>query len=285
MPRWLRIYKVRVRAFILTASALVVALALPVSVLAANDTQLGLRVTNSSQFQGATGPSTGQPGGIQLGIRVTDSAHPVPLTLQVTYNTNGGSDVPAETVRYNQQATEPANPERDGYRFLGWYTQPSGGARYDFSTPVKQDLELYAQWTMTIEFAVPTAATVTVDAAGTITGDNVSFVSSTVAPLKVSAVMSEQLEGAAALFPEQAVRADVKTVLTPLAGTGAEVQVPLASANGVAANFLIPQRQGLQQGEFAVKFALSLPPDARLAYLPSEVEVAKLTYTIGLASS
>lgn len=49
-------------------------------------------------------------------------------------------------VDYNHTVNEPQAPERDGYNFLGWFTQPEGGVKYDFGTPVKNGFTLYAHW-------------------------------------------------------------------------------------------------------------------------------------------
>ena len=41
----------------------------------------------------------------------------------------------------------PANPTRKGYTFGGWYTNSSCTKKYNFSSPVKKNLKLYAKWT------------------------------------------------------------------------------------------------------------------------------------------
>lgn len=38
----------------------------------------------------------------------------------------------------------PENPVKDGYSFVGWYTED--GTKYDFSLPVTQDLRLIARF-------------------------------------------------------------------------------------------------------------------------------------------
>lgn len=40
----------------------------------------------------------------------------------------------------------PAAPERDGYIFRGWFTEPEEGEEFDFDRPIGDDLTLYAQW-------------------------------------------------------------------------------------------------------------------------------------------
>ena len=45
-----------------------------------------------------------------------------------------------------EPVSQPDDPTRTGYRFLGWYTAATGGARWDFTQPVTGDQTLYAQW-------------------------------------------------------------------------------------------------------------------------------------------
>ena len=72
---------------------------------------------------------------------------------QVEFDSKEGSDVSAQIVEWNQKADEPENPTRTGYDFKGWYTSADGGdtlsdSPFDFNTPIKADLTLYAKWQM-----------------------------------------------------------------------------------------------------------------------------------------
>lgn len=64
----------------------------------------------------------------------------------VKFNTNGGSNVPAQSIRRNSTANEPKTPTKDGYTFEGWYTDAQCTKAYDFSTKVTKDITLYAKW-------------------------------------------------------------------------------------------------------------------------------------------
>ena len=78
-----------------------------------------------------------------------DPGQPNGITLHtVTFNSNGGSDVP-EQIRANAAATKPADPTRSGYDFGGWYTDEAFTTEYTFteSEKVTQALTLYAKWT------------------------------------------------------------------------------------------------------------------------------------------
>lgn len=75
-----------------------------------------------------------------------DPGQPNGITLYtVTFNSNGGSDVPGQ-IRANAAATKPADPTRSGYDFGGWYTDEACTAAYDFTKPVTDNITLYAKW-------------------------------------------------------------------------------------------------------------------------------------------
>lgn len=75
-----------------------------------------------------------------------DPGQPNGITLYtVTFNSNGGSDVPGQ-IRANAAATKPADPTRSGYVFAGWYTDEACTAAYDFTKPVTDNITLYAKW-------------------------------------------------------------------------------------------------------------------------------------------
>ena len=64
-------------------------------------------------------------------------------TFTVTFDSNGGSAVEAQTVASGHTATEPTAPTREGYTFTGWTLN---NADYDFTTPVTGNITLVAQW-------------------------------------------------------------------------------------------------------------------------------------------
>ena len=78
----------------------------------------------------------------------------------VKFDSNGGSEVAAQSVAPNATAVRPANPSKSGSVFLGWFTNKALTKEYDFSTPVTENLTLYAGWE--IASAVPEEYTVTV---------------------------------------------------------------------------------------------------------------------------
>ena len=71
-----------------------------------------------------------------------------PGSSTVSFNSAGGSGVPAQTVTNGGLATAPAAPARAGYSFDGWFTAATGGSLWDFATgTISADTTLYAQWT------------------------------------------------------------------------------------------------------------------------------------------
>lgn len=64
-------------------------------------------------------------------------------TYTVAFNPDGGSDIPSQTVEQGGTASKPDDPTREGYTFLGWYSQDTA---YDFTTPVTGNLILTARW-------------------------------------------------------------------------------------------------------------------------------------------
>ncbi len=65
--------------------------------------------------------------------------------LTVTFDSNGGSEVPAQNIVSGGKVVKPANPTRSGYVFNGWYLKNL--EEYDFNTPVTSSFTLLAKWT------------------------------------------------------------------------------------------------------------------------------------------
>lgn len=65
------------------------------------------------------------------------------VTYVVNFNTDGGNSVSNQIINKDGTITKPQDPVRDGYKFLGWY---SNNVLFDFNTPVTKNLELVAKW-------------------------------------------------------------------------------------------------------------------------------------------
>ncbi|MDR0950629.1 MAG: InlB B-repeat-containing protein, partial [Candidatus Ancillula sp.] len=66
----------------------------------------------------------------------------IPYT--VTFNSNGGSVVPSQSIISGQKVTKPKDPTKSGMLFTGWFTSLKLTKSYDFDSPVTADLVLYA---------------------------------------------------------------------------------------------------------------------------------------------
>ena len=72
----------------------------------------------------------------------------------VTFDSDGGSAVPQQKLR-NAPAVKPADPEKNGYDFAGWYLEDT---QYAFDTNVTNDITLKAHWTPAAASTITTAA-------------------------------------------------------------------------------------------------------------------------------
>lgn len=65
----------------------------------------------------------------------------------VTFDKNGhGNETASQIVECGKKCPTPADPIDADYVFLGWYTEAACNNRYDFATPVTQNITLYAKW-------------------------------------------------------------------------------------------------------------------------------------------
>jgi uncharacterized repeat protein (TIGR02543 family) len=64
----------------------------------------------------------------------------------VSFDSNGGTDVPSQSLEYGDLVEEPDPPTREGYAFSGWFSDEALETPWDFDTPVSGSMELYAAW-------------------------------------------------------------------------------------------------------------------------------------------
>ena len=118
----------------------------------------GVHVEDGGRFEMSAGTITGCTAGqeegktangvfIAAGGRFTQSpgaqiTGEVIGAYTVTFQSEGGSEV-ASQIRANTPADQPADPTKEGYTFIGWY---SGESEWDFETPVTAVLTLTAKW-------------------------------------------------------------------------------------------------------------------------------------------
>ncbi|HOP65912.1 MAG TPA: InlB B-repeat-containing protein [Bacilli bacterium] len=90
------------------------------------------------------------------------------------FESNGGSHINSVEMALNTVITKPTNPTKDGYVFVGWYSDEALENEWDFDTTITANTVLYAKWA---------AAQTTFNT----TDQNVQFVSS--APINSSYVL------------------------------------------------------------------------------------------------
>ena len=75
----------------------------------------------------------------------------------VKFELNGhGSPINPQSVNYGSKAKEPTEPTESGYKFLGWYKDKDFTEKYDYDTPVTEDITLYAKWDVYVQYVEPT---------------------------------------------------------------------------------------------------------------------------------
>jgi uncharacterized repeat protein (TIGR02543 family) len=96
---------------------------------------------------------TQETGGTKVSFPYTAGANDVTLyaryvnnSYKVIYNIDGTTE--ETTANYDSLLTKPEDPSKDGYTFTGWYTEATGGEKWDFATDKMSDhdLTLYARF-------------------------------------------------------------------------------------------------------------------------------------------
>lgn len=76
---------------------------------------------------------------------------PATKTFNVTFDAKNGTDAVVVEVEEGNTVSKPADPEKEGYKFLGWYIREyQGGAYFDssynFASEITKDISLWASW-------------------------------------------------------------------------------------------------------------------------------------------
>lgn len=131
----------------------------------------GINIINSNAFKDCTELNDVKYNGYKTDwekVRVNKAGNDT-LTSKVQYlcdinfdlnggTINGSNTVNKQTVYSNEKLgtakcypngqpfVVPTDPVREGYTFLGWYTQAEGGTKYTFTEAVSSNIILYAHW-------------------------------------------------------------------------------------------------------------------------------------------
>lgn len=67
----------------------------------------------------------------------------------VTFDTDGGTAIPSQSVRSGNKAEKPEDPTKSGYTFGGWYKENTFTTAFDFNTDtIAADTTIYAKFTV-----------------------------------------------------------------------------------------------------------------------------------------
>ena len=95
------------------------------------------------------------------------------LVLNVTFFTDGGTEIDSQKVNYNEKAVKPASdPTKENCTFDGWYTDRTYSTEFDFTKVITADTTVYAKWTAN---STPTAQTPTATATPTTYNNGVFY--------------------------------------------------------------------------------------------------------------
>ena len=98
--------------------------------------------------------------------------------FEVTFDTDGGSNVESQIVRKGGVAIRPLYiPTKIGYSFVDWYADSELTTLYDFTTPINDDTTIYAKFEadpLSLVFSHEGECTFN-GKAGVLTGDNCAF--------------------------------------------------------------------------------------------------------------
>ena len=54
--------------------------------------------------------------------------------------------IPTQVIDYRHRVSQPTTPQREGYRFVGWYQDIERTQAFSFSTRITEDVRLYGKW-------------------------------------------------------------------------------------------------------------------------------------------
>ena len=118
-------------------------------VIAGGAFESGSAVINDGQiangtFNGSVTNNGAITGGIFYGTVSGAGTIENSAVYTVSFDTDGGSAVAAQTILRGQKAAEPTACEKAGYNFADWYL---GESRFDFDTAITENITLTAKWT------------------------------------------------------------------------------------------------------------------------------------------
>lgn len=144
----------------------------------------------------------------------------------VTFDSGEGSVVPSIRTAQNKAMIAPTVPVRDGYVFVGWYTDKALTTAWDFSKPVTGDMTLYARWE---KKTTPVVSTNTSDKKVGVTVVSTKVVSNAGASFSIalrSNATAQAKDGARISLLEGFESSDASVLLSTDGGTVRKVKEP-----------------------------------------------------------
>ena len=86
------------------------------------------------------------PEGLVLTKKRSSSSGAATQTYTAQFDTNGGSAVDKVKTDKNGKIERPADPTKEGYIFVGWYSDSKLTKPFDFSAELTANSTLYAKW-------------------------------------------------------------------------------------------------------------------------------------------
>ena len=68
------------------------------------------------------------------------------ISKTISFEKNNGSDIEEVKVRDGSKATKPEDPTKEGFVFVGWFTDEELTQEYDFDSSVTSNITLYAKY-------------------------------------------------------------------------------------------------------------------------------------------
>lgn len=219
-------------------------------------------------------------------VLANDPNNPLPEGVHLVTFLTPDEARPGKWVTYASALTSadglvvsPKSPSRFGYPFVGWYRDPACTQPFNFGAALSEDAMVYGKFgPVLLRYQVPLGVEVSIDAAGTVSKEGLTFASYTPAAVSVSGVTSGYGTGATALLPSASDRSAVKALINlgsegklKLDGGTLPLSVSLPAATGYA-------DPGTAQGDLTLDLG-----NAQVNYSETPIEdVARLQWTVGL---
>lgn len=88
----------------------------------------------------------------RMSFNTVEPAHPSEVVVH--FDMQYGGKVLDNVIGYNKPVNRPIDPARTGFKFGGWYSDPTCVTPWDFGSPIKEETRIYAKWVL-VSLAAP----------------------------------------------------------------------------------------------------------------------------------